>query len=315
MELFSKLFGTKKFIPEEQTIDQLGERIEAEKNQALQSNAGRISRDVVCSVMDSVRKETERDSLHLELNTQRVGVCDSKLGGVPYLPPKGQVPVNAEGKQLRLLAQLRLSELPDNDVGLPKDGILQFWVLDDDLTGLETDVTKMLESKDHAVIYYDTVDTTVTEEDIKEKYHPYCEQESYFPIQDVFGMTFRLVKEGVSTSDFQFDKKFAKAWNEAEPDHEISGYFDLDDEEVTEYIYTETCGSGHKVGGYPMFTQYDPRETDYEAHQILLLQIDSYGVGEKEIMWGDCGVGNFFITPEDLKNRDFSKILYSWDCC
>jgi uncharacterized protein YwqG len=36
---------------------------------------------------------------------------------------------------------------------------------------------------------------------------------------------------------------------------------------------------------------------------------------ENEIMWGDSGVGNFFIHPEDLKKRDFSKVFYNWDCC
>ena len=34
----------------------------------------------------------------------------------------------------------------------------------------------------------------------------------------------------------------------------------------------------------------------------------------KDIMWGDVGVANFFIRPEDLKNKDFSKVLYNWDC-
>ncbi len=36
---------------------------------------------------------------------------------------------------------------------------------------------------------------------------------------------------------------------------------------------------------------------------------------EDYILWGDAGVGNFFINREDLKRRDFSKILYNWDCC
>ncbi|MBO7381562.1 MAG: DUF1963 domain-containing protein, partial [Neisseriaceae bacterium] len=39
-------------------------------------------------------------------------------------------------------------------------------------------------------------------------------------------------------------------------------------------------------------------------------QIDS----KNGIMWGDAGVGNFFITADDLKKRDFSRVLYNWDC-
>lgn len=33
-----------------------------------------------------------------------------------------------------------------------------------------------------------------------------------------------------------------------------------------------------------------------------------------EIMWGDSDVGNFFIHPDDLKNKDFNKVLYNYDC-
>ena len=33
------------------------------------------------------------------------------------------------------------------------------------------------------------------------------------------------------------------------------------------------------------------------------------------IMWGDVGICNFFISPEALKRRDFSRVLYNWDCC
>lgn len=69
---------------------------------------------------------------------------------------------------------------------------------------------------------------------------------------------------------------------------------------------------GHKLLGYPSFTQSDPRYDTYAKYDTLLLQIDSDG---DDIMWGDCGVANFFINKEDLKNKDFSKILYNWDCC
>ena len=33
-----------------------------------------------------------------------------------------------------------------------------------------------------------------------------------------------------------------------------------------------------------------------------------------EMLWGDVGVCNFFIHPHDLAKRDFSKVLYNWDC-
>ena len=33
-----------------------------------------------------------------------------------------------------------------------------------------------------------------------------------------------------------------------------------------------------------------------------------------EIMIGDCGVMNFFINREKLRNKDFSDVFYNWDC-
>ncbi|MEG0366532.1 MAG: DUF1963 domain-containing protein, partial [Coprobacillus sp.] len=80
-------------------------------------------------------------------------------------------------------------------------------------------------------------------------------------------------------------------------------------------LFNQISSTGHRIGGYPYFTQYDPRESDMEEHQILLLQIDTDSIDDKEIMWGDCGVGNFFITDNDLKSLDFSKVFFTWDCC
>ena len=32
------------------------------------------------------------------------------------------------------------------------------------------------------------------------------------------------------------------------------------------------------------------------------------------VMWGNVGVGNFFINREKLKALDFSDVLYNWGC-
>jgi uncharacterized protein YwqG len=70
--------------------------------------------------------------------------------------------------------------------------------------------------------------------------------------------------------------------------------------------------SGHAVGGYPFFTQEDPRNNGFRDHTVLLLQIDSDA--DANIMWGDAGVANFFIMPKALEQCDFSNVLYNWDC-
>ena len=72
--------------------------------------------------------------------------------------------------------------------------------------------------------------------------------------------------------------------------------------------------TGHKIGGFAHFTQSDPRSftgsTEQLKEYILLLQIG----GDEEIMWGDGGVGNFFIHPDALRKKDFSQVMYNWDC-
>ena len=73
-------------------------------------------------------------------------------------------------------------------------------------------------------------------------------------------------------------------------------------------------GSGHKIGGYPGFAQWDPRSSE-DTHDVLLFQLDSDMGTDWKILWGDCGIGNFFINWEKLKNCDFSDVLYTWDCC
>ena len=71
--------------------------------------------------------------------------------------------------------------------------------------------------------------------------------------------------------------------------------------------------TGHKIGGYPYFTQDDPRK-DNDPYTLLLLQIDSDDIEDVEIIWGDCGVANFFINPEDLAKCQFDDVMYNWDC-
>lgn len=72
---------------------------------------------------------------------------------------------------------------------------------------------------------------------------------------------------------------------------------------------------GHQLFGYPSFTQFDVR--DARSKEVLLLQIGSEWRGNGspfEIMWGDAGIGNFFIAPEDLAAKRFDRLRYNWDC-
>ena len=83
-------------------------------------------------------------------------------------------------------------------------------------------------------------------------------------------------------------------------------------DDLEDAAYDDFNSSGHKIGGYAYFTQSDPRDnTNAFKDYILLFQLDS----DDDIMWGDVGVANFFIHPDDLAKKNFSRVLYNWDCC
>ncbi|MCL2424249.1 MAG: DUF1963 domain-containing protein [Micrococcales bacterium] len=95
------------------------------------------------------------------------------------------------------------------------------------------------------------------------------------------------------------------------------------DEGISEYRITgQLCRrfvvrtKGHHIGGYPLSIQGDPRECndDFAGHTTLLFQLDSDDATGIEILWGDMGVGNFFIQPDRLAALDFSNVLYNWEC-
>ena len=71
------------------------------------------------------------------------------------------------------------------------------------------------------------------------------------------------------------------------------------------------------LGGYPFFTQNDPRYHEEKLQDaVLLFQLDSEGHAEGvDILWGDAGVGAFFISRQALQARQFDQAWFHWDCC
>ncbi|QDI02937.1 MULTISPECIES: DUF1963 domain-containing protein [Xanthomonas translucens group] len=76
---------------------------------------------------------------------------------------------------------------------------------------------------------------------------------------------------------------------------------------MDEALYAALNRSGHKLGGYPEFTQQGPR-TAQDAQ--VLLQLDS----DEHMMWRDSGIANFFVDPANLRRGDFSRVAYNLDC-
>ena len=284
----------------------------------------RFNEDIKKVVLDILEKN-KKPMIKISLSDDKPNLFQSKFGGVPYLPKDMEVPKNKENEQFTLLAQINIEELPKNNIYPMEEGMLQFWILNDDVLGLDYDTHL---GDGFKVVYYKDIDKSVTEEEILEKYNPYKDEDSYFPVEGEFSLSFKLTDGYFSDSNDDFSeivdremKKFHlenkekyKEILKVYDDKEYLSYWDIwdileEDKEIGKKLFE----AGHKIGGFPNFTQSDIREIgDYE---ILLLQIDSEGTEKNEIMWGDCGIANFFIREKDLKELNFDKVIYNWDCC
>lgn len=293
------------------------------KKKLIEENV-RFNNEIKKIVLDILEKN-KKPMIEISLSDEKPNLFQSKFGGVPYLPKDKEVPKNKENEQLTLLAQINIDELPENNIYPMKEGILQFWILNDDILGLDYDTNL---GDGYKIIYYKDIDKNVTEEEVLEKYKPYKDEDSYFPIEGEFSLSFKLTDGYFSDSNDDFreivDREMKKFYDENKEKYSnILKIYDKENQlnyweiwdilEEDKEIGKKLFGAGHKIGGFPDFTQSDIREVgDYE---ILLLQIDSDRTEKNEIMWGDCGIANFFIREKDLKELNFDKVIYNWDCC
>ncbi|RZJ53252.1 MAG: DUF1963 domain-containing protein [Flavobacterium sp.] len=220
--------------------------------------------------------------------SETLSFIKSKFLGTPYLPLNMEYPNDKNGKPMVLLAQLNFSEIPQLE-NYPEKGILQFYIPSEDWYDME----------DYKIIYHEEIKDHQTDfefltEELYEDFPVYCEHSLIFSKETEYG----------GSEDFRFDYTFDDLtyW-------EFQEKLNKSEQEEIEKFF---CNIGHKIGGYAFFTQADPRSSNNESkNDILLFQMDT----DEEIMFGDSGVANFFINEEDLKNKNFEKVYFTWDCC
>nr|WP_314492590.1 DUF1963 domain-containing protein [uncultured Chryseobacterium sp.] len=243
-------------------------------------------------------KEFENDLLKYKLDYikieatplkkgQTIDIIQSKFLGIPYLPIGVDYPKDEAGKPMILLAQLNFSEIPTLK-NYPEKGILQFYISGNGWYNNEA-----------KVLYHENIDTYQTEfsfltPDLYSDSPVNCEHSLIFSAEEEYG----------GSEDFRFDFTF-NGLNYWDFENSLN---ESEKKEIDKFFYN----IGHKIGGYAYFTQSDPRGHDQKSKDdVLLLQIDT----DHEIMFGDSGVGNFFINNQDLVNKNFEKAYFYWDCC
>ena len=239
-------------------------------------------------------------------------VYDSKFGGVPYWDAAEKYPENSKGEKLALLAQINFADFK-SDLLPAESGILQIFANDeDDLVGCDYCAPSTQEN--YRVIYHknlvETDEKTVRAAGAKVNTDRAGDRDYLYPFEAVYKLSFEEFDDYPSFGEDECDGYFADALKELYGENLVENSV-WKTFNHTEYSYlAEKFGEwGHKMFGYADFTQSDPREAD-SKYDTQLLQIDSID----DIMWGDCGVANFLINGEELKNLDFSDVFYSWDC-
>ena len=283
-----------------------------------------IDKKLILAVCEEIWAETARPVLCYTLEPGEPGILESKVGGTPYLPLDMAWPLDSEGKPMDLLAQVdcsALRDLPD----FPHDGVLQFFLARDDTFGI--DFNDQASQKDFRVLYHETVDPSVTAEEVLAKRPPVpADDDECGPVARPCRIVFSGAEaQGMSDGDYRFDPLFARKWNERYPDDPVKDFYDayrrIPEEEKDYQMFTQLGWdreTRHQLGGYPYFTQFDPRPGRCDDLDVLLFQLDSDydGQGKKyTVLWGDAGIANFFISRDALKRRDFSRVCYNWDCC
>ncbi len=280
--------------------------------------------EIAKKIKNELEEEYKEPVLRFRLEEGEAGILESKVGGVPYMPKGADWPNAPDGEPMVFLAQVNCAELealPD----FPQTGLLQFFIAADDVMGVDFD--NITNNAGFLVLYHEQPDVSVSIDDVDVKSPP---EEEYTPLGDK-PCRINFLPAGMQSIngyDFRFEEGFLKKWNERHPDEPKQNIWEIwrvfseeEQEELDIWGYKgqeeEEEAPHHQLGGFSYFTQTDPRSAGkYSGLDTLLFQLDSdYNGAHDRVLWGDCGVGNFFINREALRNRDFSNVGYSWDCC
>lgn len=160
-------------------------------------------------------------------------------------------------------------------------------------------------------------------------------------------------QEGVGDEEYLFNELFNAALQARLPGadpaefdtYELRSHVPEEKKALDRLEAQMKCGGGCKIGGHPRYYQSDPRENPFQgmteeslkeynispeavqralertAWDTLLFQLDDDTsdfpvgeIGDMDLYLGGFGSLNLLIRSEDLKNRDFSKILARWAC-
>ena len=247
-------------------------------------------------VMKIFKERTEKECYEINIVDGEPDVLDDKIGGKPYLPIGEEYPKDDEGNNLALLVQVNLKNIELK--GYPRKGILEIF----------TDSQVEYPCK-YAIRYFQEG----------------LEYQTQLPIIDVsnyiitkpYKINVLKGKSYMSVNDYRFDKIIIPIVNEIYNTHfnsirELDDYFG--EFAWFDKIYDCCDHNSITIGGYPDFTQADPRYDMKENKDECLLKLDSAADFDK-IFIGDSGILFTLISQNDIENCKFENAFVDWDCC
>ena len=250
------------------------------------------------------------------------GPTTSYLGGSPYLPPGSDWPVDDHGPQL-FVGQVSWAEVPARgegapglqEMGFPRSGMLQWFVSADDTWGLSFDDDQG--ATGFTVRWFDDLPAPGR---LDPHTPPVTGPDADHPLElaGPVAMGFRVGRSAPLWADLLpvvRQQDFWPVWAQlhGRAPEEVEDLFD-DFSRRPENLPGDHV-PGSKIGGYPTFTQADPRGTAAYAPAnqgpgFLLLELDGDDTGG----WGDGGIAQLFGDPEEVAVGDLRQVRYHWDC-
>ena len=292
-----------------------------------------MTSEEVRSLADRVLSQLgKRPALRFAVKKGKPGLFDCKLGGVPYFPksmeyPKGEEG-DYEGEALRLLAQINFEKIP-HIPDFPEKGILQFFCACDEnyLYGWCTSGNEYHKQNGFRIIYHEDITTDETKLMTAEEMPDFGRYDDPLSVGEFFPFAGEYILEAgepeqisANSWDYRFSELFLKYYNEI-AETPADSLYKMSDDVWHSGVWKELNGGEDGsafIGGYPQFTQEDPRgHLDYRDCDTVLFELMSIYDRENdiEIAWGDMGTGTFLIPRERLVNKDFSRVVYNYDCC
>ena len=251
-----------------------------------------IDEETVCEFIE-VLKPFKRKAIEIcfDASEDAAGIGCSKHGGQPDVPEDFQWPLDNNNRPLSLLLQINCSDLTSlvSEDYLPKSGHLYFFyeLGEQNWEGAENSIRVIyIDTRYKELHRIDFPKTLANEFRLKERVISFKTKDSYPSFQDLSNQN----------SEYQHIIDKVESFNEARNR--------LQSESSINAIGT--------MFGYADLI-HDVIVNDLNVN-ILLLQLFSIEDDSYELLFGDCGNIYFYISPQDLKNKDFKNLKFELQC-